>query len=54
MLAWCEKRDAYRNFRFDRILNIEVLPERYPVHPQRNLEHYLNEEIGIGDKQKPG
>ncbi len=54
LLAWCEKRDAYRNFRFDRILNIEVLPERYPVHLRRNLEHYLNEEIGIGDKQKPG
>lgn len=54
LLAWCEKRGAYRNFRFDRILHIEVLSQHYPVHPQRNLEHYLNEEIGIGDEQKPG
>ncbi|HEX5338359.1 MAG TPA: YafY family protein [Gallionella sp.] len=53
LLAWCERRDAYRNFRFDRIQNIEVLPELYPPHPQRNLEHYLTEEIGIGDEQKP-
>ncbi|MBI3480300.1 MAG: YafY family transcriptional regulator [Nitrosomonadales bacterium] len=53
LLAWCEKRDAYRNFRFDRIQNIEVLPEVYPLHPQRNLEHYLAEVVGIGDEQKP-
>lgn len=54
LLAWCEKRDAYRNFRFDRIQSIQLLPERYPAHPQRNLEHYLNEVIGVGDQQKPG
>ncbi len=53
LLAWCELRNAYRNFRFDRIKSIEVLSERYPEHPERNLEHYLNEEIGIGDEQKP-
>lgn len=53
LLAWCEKRDAYRNFRFDRIQNIEVLSEPYPLHPRRSLEHYLTEEIGIGDEQKP-
>lgn len=54
LLAWCEKRDAYRNFRFDRIQDIVLLPDHYPLHPQRNLEHYLNEVIGIGDVQKPG
>lgn len=53
LLAWCEKGDAYRNFRFDRIQNIEVLSELYPLHAQRNLEHYLTEVIGIGDEQKP-
>ncbi len=53
LLAWCEKRDAYRNFRFDRIQDIKVLPELYPLHPQRNLEHYLTAVIGIGDEQKP-
>ncbi len=54
LLAWCEKREAYRNFRLDRIRGAEVLPERYPVHSERNLEHYLEHEIGIGDYQRPG
>jgi len=53
LLAWCEKRDDYRNFRFDRIQDIAVLTEHYPLHPQRNLEHYLTQIIGIGDEQKP-
>lgn len=54
LLAWCEMRNAYRNFRFDRIKHMEALPAHYPFHPARNLAHYLNEEIGIGDEQKPG
>ncbi len=54
LLAWCEMRNAYRNFRFDRIKQVGTLPAHYPFHPARNLAHYLNEEIGIGDKQKPG
>jgi predicted DNA-binding transcriptional regulator YafY len=53
LLAWCEKRDAYRNFRFDRIQNIMLLPEHYPAHPQRNLEHYLTQIVGVEDEQKP-
>lgn len=53
LLAWCEKRDAYRNFRFDRIQNIEALAEHYPLHPQRNLEHYLTKVVGVEDEQKP-
>jgi len=53
LLAWCEKRDAYRNFRFDRIQNMLLLPEHYPPHPQRNLEHYLTQIVGVEDEQKP-
>jgi predicted DNA-binding transcriptional regulator YafY len=53
LLAWCELSDEYRNFRFDRIQGIDCLPEHYPPHPQRSLEHYLNHVIGIGDMQKP-
>lgn len=53
LLAWCELRDEYRNFRFDRIQNIELLDATYPTHPERNLEHYLTEVIGIEDEQKP-
>jgi len=41
LLAWCEKREAYRNFRFDRISSIELLDETYPDHPTRSLIHYL-------------
>jgi predicted DNA-binding transcriptional regulator YafY len=53
LLAWCEKRDAYRNFRFDRIQDIVLLPERYPLHRERNLEHYLTRIVGVEDEQKP-
>ena len=52
LLAWCEKRVAYRNFRFDRIQDITVLAERYPLHQQRNLEHYLTQIEGMKDEQK--
>ncbi len=53
LLAWCEKRDAYRNFRFDRIQDIMLLPDHYPQHPERNLEHYLTRIVGVEDEQKP-
>jgi predicted DNA-binding transcriptional regulator YafY len=53
LLAWCELRDEYRNFRFDRIQRIECLPEHYPHHIERNLEHYLTRIIGVEDEQKP-
>ncbi len=53
LLAWCELRDEYRNFRFDRILRMDCLPEHYPQHPERNVEHYLTQVIGIEDEQKP-
>ncbi|WP_407942742.1 hypothetical protein [Mariprofundus ferrooxydans] len=36
-------RDEYRNFRFDRIRNIELLYEHHPPHPGCNLEYYLTE-----------
>lgn len=54
LLAWCELRDEYRNFRFDRIRDIELLPDHYPQHAERNLEHYLTRIVGVGDAQKPG
>lgn len=28
MLAWCEKRQDFRNFRFDRVTSLAVLPKR--------------------------
>lgn len=53
LLAWCELRNEYRNFRFDRIQNIMRLAEHYPQHAERNLEHYLTRVIGVEDEQKP-
>lgn len=31
LIAWCELREDFRQFRLDRTLNIECLPERYPA-----------------------
>jgi len=42
LMAWCEKRDAYRSFRFDRVISVDLLADHYPFHPERNLEHYIN------------
>lgn len=53
LLAWCELRNEYRNFRFDRIQHIMLLAEYYPQHAERNLEHYLMRIVGIEDEQKP-
>ncbi len=53
LLAWCEARDDYRNFRVDRIQRIDCLAERYPLHPERNLQHYLSAVLGKDDEQKP-
>lgn len=42
LLAWCETREAYRNFRFDRIERLEVREEVFPARPDRNLEHFIS------------
>jgi hypothetical protein len=34
-------------------LRIDCLPEHYPQHPERNIEHYLTQIVGIEDEQKP-
>ncbi len=49
LLAWCELRDDYRNFRFDRIKGLEVLAETYPEHETRSLKHYLETLCPDGD-----
>lgn len=42
LVAWCEVRQDYRNFRFDRAISVEILDEYYPVDAERNLEHYID------------
>lgn len=45
LMCWCETRDAYRNFRTDRIVAVEDLQARYPKRKQallrewRRIEH---------------
>ncbi len=41
LLAWCETREDYRNFRFDRIETLDVLEAEFPQLPDRSLAHYL-------------
>lgn len=46
LLAWCELRDAYRNFRFDRINDMQPTGEEFPLRADRSLRHYLAEAVG--------
>ncbi|MEO0914625.1 MAG: YafY family protein [Pseudomonadota bacterium] len=41
LLAWCEFRGDYRNFRFDRMADMETLEETFPDRPDRSLRDYL-------------
>ncbi len=42
LLGWCELRADYRNFRFDRMDNIDVLDESFQVTRSRSLQHYMD------------
>jgi len=41
MAAWCELRDAFRNFRLDRIREHRLLAERFADESGRRLEDYF-------------
>lgn len=49
ILAWCETRSAYRNFRLDRILGIDVLDEVYEQREDISISHYFRVEMGTED-----
>lgn len=40
-LAWCELREDFRSFRFDRIAGLECLADHYPDTPGRRLTDYF-------------
>lgn len=42
LLAWCELRQNYRNFRFDRVQATELLDEGFDTDAQMCLQHYLH------------
>ena len=41
LIAWCRLREDMRDFRVDRILRCETLPEPNPPHPGFNLNEHL-------------
>jgi len=49
VLAWCERRKAYRNFRLDRIGEMKRLDERFATSETLSIGHYFRTELGIDD-----
>ncbi|OQX19848.1 MAG: DNA-binding protein [Desulfobulbaceae bacterium A2] len=49
LLAWCELRQAYRNFRFDRFESLEVLAEHFSPAAEMSIAHFLQSVIGMRD-----
>jgi predicted DNA-binding transcriptional regulator YafY len=49
LLAWCELRLDYRNFRFDRFRSLQVLEEEFTPTPEISIAWYLRQVVGIRD-----
>lgn len=53
LTGWCELRNAFRNFRIDRISNFTLLGKRYKEERGKNLTAYLatieKEQLGYAD-----
>jgi len=45
-IAWCRLREAYRDFRLDRILSFSPQAEQFARHSRLTLQQYLNEQPG--------
>lgn len=41
LVAWCDLRDDFRNFRIDRMLATEALPETFTPRPGQSLADFL-------------
>ncbi len=41
--GWCELRQAFRNFRLDRISTLRTLGSKFPSEPGKRLEDYLRQ-----------
>ncbi|KKB11669.1 hypothetical protein VE25_10810 [Devosia geojensis] len=49
ILAWCETRVAYRNFRLDRIVGLVETGENFEATETINVAHYYRTEFGFED-----
>jgi len=49
LLAWCEFRRDYRNFRFDRFKSLNIMGENFTPTADISFAHYLKTVVGIRD-----
>ena len=49
LLAWCELRRGYRNFRFDRFQTVAILAEQFEPSDELGLAHYIRHVVGVRD-----
>jgi predicted DNA-binding transcriptional regulator YafY len=42
VVAWCEQRQDFRNFRIDRMARLDTLTERFPSEPEKSLRAFLS------------
>lgn len=49
LLAWCELRDNYRNFRLDRFQQLTCLDERFTITANISIRHYFEVVLKIKD-----
>jgi predicted DNA-binding transcriptional regulator YafY len=43
LTAWCELRDDFRNFRLDRVQQLDVLPEGFADEPGKTWDDYVKQ-----------
>ena len=48
LIAWCELRQGFRNFRVDRIDKLEVLEDVFEPQAGRTLEDFIAAGEGVG------
>ncbi|MEE9322023.1 MAG: YafY family protein [Granulosicoccus sp.] len=51
-IAWCRLREAYRDFRLDRILSFSPQAEQFARHSRLTLQQYINEQPGRDELQE--
>lgn len=52
LIAWCRLREAYRDFRLDRVLSFSPQAEQFARHSRLTLQQYLNERPGQDELQE--
>jgi len=41
LIGWCQLRQAYRDFRLDRIKKLQLMEQRFSPHTRKNMTEYL-------------